>query len=621
MEARTKRNIKSGSEYDDLFPKSEGTDKKVKGNADVNDTVAFIPKVVHETLDQTKDISKKLKGSNVYGTCSNIWHFVYHHINYKKDQEGYEQIRSPARVWKDRFSGVDCYCYSTFISSVLTNLSIPHKLRITKYWKDYYQHIYPVVQNGAREIILDCVTDKFNYEVPYSEKKDYSMDLQYLNGFDGDGTEELGKILKKAMSKKSSAPMTNTKKAAPKGLFQKLKAKKAATSNGTSSPDSYRDSPSSVPAVKKKKKGLVKKVVSKINKVNPATILLRNGVLASMKLNIKNVAKRLRWSYLTPEQAKAKGILPDKFQKLVATRQKLENIFTVAGGKTDNLKKAILGGKGNKDKAVNGLGLLGVMDYTDYMNQYTPLDQLLGRETYYEENIEGLGQLGEPLTLTAIAAAAGVVAGIVGSLKQIGDIFGGGKKESADFDESKTDAPENNVDTSSVDPGVVHSTSNGSSAASSSVTPPSTDDDYSRSNSQSNQVTTTSSPSGAGDESSSNDDSSDDNSDSAITKSDLTVTNAITKTDVNTPDSKTPDQSFWEKNKSWLKPAAIGVGGVTLIAVGVHLMKGGKASNKSSSHSLSGLPHKKKKKHQRKAKGKRQKAKGKHRHKHPVALL
>jgi hypothetical protein len=46
MEARKKRHIKSGSEWDRLFPKSEGSNKTIKGNADVNDTVAFIPKVV-----------------------------------------------------------------------------------------------------------------------------------------------------------------------------------------------------------------------------------------------------------------------------------------------------------------------------------------------------------------------------------------------------------------------------------------------------------------------------------------------------------------------------------------------------------------------------------------------
>jgi len=597
MEARKKRNIKPGNDFDHLFPKSEGANKTIRRNADVSDTVAFIPKVVHETLNQTEAISRKLKGSNVYETCSRVWHFVYQHINYKKDQEGYEQIRSPSRAWKDRISGVDCDCFSTFISSILTNLGIKHKLRITKYWKSYFQHIYPVVQNGRKEIILDCVTDKFDYEVPYSENKDYPMDLQYLNGFDDGGMDELGKIFKKNMAKKGQIPATTQNSASPKGLLNKFKAKKAANSSSSNS---------SVPATKKKK-GFLKKVVSKINKVNPATVLLRNGVLASMKLNIKNVAKRLRWSYLTPEQAATKGILLEKFQKLVATRQKLENIFTVAGGKVDNLKKAILGGKGNKDKAMSGLGTLPMIEHSDYMNSYTSLGQLLGPEMYYSENIdgmEGLGQLGEPVTLTAIAAAAGVIAGIVASLKQIGDIFGGGKKESADFDESKTDAPENNVDTSKVQ------TSSLSPAVANDTSLPVAQESFD--NGESNSSPTNSSTT---DNSSTPDDMDEFNEDGAL----VTTNNAVTTTNTAT---KTPStlESFWDKNKSWLKPAAIGAGGLTLIAIGFHLMKKDKRPKRSSSHhSLSGVPRKRKKKHSRKKK--RQKPKRRTHHKRAIALL
>ena len=566
MEATKKRNIISGNEYDPLFPNSEGDNKTIQRNANVSDTVAFIPKVVQETVDQTKDIARTLKGKSVYETCSNIWHFVYQHINYKKDQEGYEQIRSPARAWQDRKQGVDCDCYSVFISSILTNLSIPHLLRITKYHKNFFQHIYPIVKNGNREIIIDCVTDKFDYEVPYSEKKDYPMDLQYLNGFDGDGMEELGKLVKR--NKFVSRPK------AAKKIKKKSNLKTTASSG------------SSVPAVKKKK-GLLKKVVSKINKFNPATILLRNGVLASMKLNVKNVAGRLRWSYLTPEQATAKGIIPEKFQRLLATRQKLENIFTTAGGKADNLRKAILGGKGNKDKAVNGLGMIPIVEWSPYLNEYTPIDQLLGQETYYSENIEGmkgLGQLGEPITLTSIAAAAGVIAGIVGALKQVGDIFGGKGKGSEDFDESKTDAPENNV--------------NASASNSSSQTPDTTNNSIVSNNSTSESNSST---------------ETDESIETDVTTTDNSVS---TTTDNNT--GKTPDdrKSFWEKNKTWLKPVAIGVGGLTLIAVGVHLMKG-KPHNKSSpSHSLSGVPYKKKKK-----KKHHRKHKSKHKHKTAIALL
>jgi hypothetical protein len=213
MEARKQRNIKSGTQYDHLFPQANVDTHTVQKNAGVSDTVAFIPKVVSRTLNHTKGIAHVLKGRNDYETCRNIWQFVYNHIAYKKDKDGYEQIRSPARSWHDRKSGVDCDCYTTFISSILANLGIKHLLRITKYSRDYFQHIYPVaLLPGNKRVILDCVTDQFDYEVPYSEKKDYPMDLQYLNGLDDFGPDdmgELGKLKKKGGKKKD-------------GLFKKI---------------------------------------------------------------------------------------------------------------------------------------------------------------------------------------------------------------------------------------------------------------------------------------------------------------------------------------------------------------------------------------------------------------
>jgi hypothetical protein len=601
MEAKKKRHIKPGLEYDTLFPRSENDNKTIRRNANVYHTVSFIPKVVQETLAQTKAIAQKLKANSTYDTCKNIWHFVYQHINYKKDEEGYEQIRSPARAWHDRQQGVDCDCYSVFISSVLTNLGIPHILRITKYHRDYFQHIYPVVPNGSKHITIDCVTDKFDYEVPYSEKKDYPMDLQYLNGFDGDGMEELGKLIKKNIAKnKGISPV----KTAMTTKLSKKAMKKAAKSN----PATPAPAGSSVPAPKKKK-GILKKVLNVVNKVNPATVLLRNGVLAAMKLNIKNVAKRLRWSYLPQEQAVAKGIDPAKFQKLVTTRQKLENIFYGAGGKPDNLRKAILGGKGNKDKAVSGLGILPMMDAA-YMNEHISLEQLLGPEIYYSENVEGMngfrgfGELGEPITLATVGAAMGVIAGIVAALKQIGDVFKNKEKGSEDFDEEKTDAPENNVN--------VPANSSTTAIPNIATNPiiPVTDDDVTSqsfnpaSTSEASSMNTNNamvktaeefSPASLNREVVTTDENTEE-------KSTSTNTNSTNKnTDNNTPPDK---QGFWDKNKKWLKPVAIGLGGLTIIAIGYKLSQGPKIQNKPSpkQHSLSGTPHKRKKKnHYRKS--------------------
>jgi hypothetical protein len=93
------------------------------------------------------------------------------------------------------------------------------------------------------------------------------------------------------------------------------------------------------------------------------------------------------------------------------------------------------------------------------------------------------------------------------------------------------------------------------------------------------------------------------------------TTNTTTTTDNSGSDADAGKESFWDKNKKWIKPVAIGVGGLTLIAIGFKLMNGNKHQNKSSpeSQSLSGTP--------RKRKQKRGKNKPKHHHKKAVALL
>ena len=316
-----------------------------------------------------------------------------------------------------------------------------------------------------------------------------------------------------------------------------------------------------------------------------------------MKLNIANVGKRLRWSYLSAQDAEKKGIIPEKFQRLVATRQKLENIFFTAGGKPDNLRKAILKGKGNKDRAVNGLD--GFDGMVEYMNEYTPMEQLLGTDIYYSENVEGmegvqgLGDLGEPFTLASIAAASGVIAGIAAMLKQVGDIFQKKGKNSEDFDEAKneqaekeivappvTDSPALPVPTQDVANPIIKNEAYLPPAI---LTPVMAN--------QQNAVPNYNTP---------------------ATKEKMQDEPLVADKVAGKGDDAKPDDDkstgFWDKNKKWLKPVAIGVGGLGLLAIGIKLLKGSggnNTQNKSSPNgkSLHGTPKHKpkpKKNHHRK---------------------
>lgn len=697
----TRENVKvrPGYEFDHYFPRAKLITITKKKGATVADTLKLIPAVIRETAFHTRKFAHEvIKADSVVETCRNVWEFVYNHIAYKKDEDGKEQVRSPARTWHDRHNfevdekgnfvkdafgnrvpmGVDCDCMSLFIVSVLYNLNLPAKIvfRITKYTKSYFEHIYPVmILPNGREIIIDCVLHQFNQEEPYTEKQDTPMDLEYLNGVtdstmnklsdapdlmgimdEREALSALGKIFKKKSGGGGGAP-------AKKGIFKKKVAsggpapakkgifKKKAAGGGAKKPLFKKKTAEQ----KKERKAKVKKFIGKglhvTNRINPVTVALRNGVLAGMKLNFLKIAENLRWSYLTPEQAQAKGADMGKYQKLKGVREKLEKIFHGAGGKPENLKKSILTGRGNRDKAVpmNGLGY--IPDNVDGLNEEMPLNQLLGREIYYSENVqgmegldgfeglEGFGELGDlgAATAASVAAASTVLTTIAGLIKSIGSLFpnkgkasegkkvagskktarkarkGGGEESALTNEEGGGDASEGagseegGESEGGGDPGG----DGGSGAEDSSSGEPSAGEESAGSEE--------SSGGDAGDESESgtngNTNSSPAAKDSGDTSGSLKAT-TLAKA-----------KTFWENNKKWIKPTGYVAGALGLILLVHKLLK---SRSVKPSLSLQGIGTKKKRKAQPKKnllsgiqskKGGKHRAKGHQQKKKMIALL
>lgn len=548
MEATKKRRIKSGEEFEHLFPKPLFLDPTIKKGATVNDTVRFIPQVVRETLFQTSKLAPLLKGRNVYETCKNIWDFVYEHIAYKKDEEGKEQIRSPARGWHDRFHGIDCDCYTVFISSILSNLKIKHKLRITKYKQDHFQHIYPIVPTtGGNYITVDCVVDRFNYEEPYSEKQDTTMELEYLNGVPSTNNVDVQDLM--GWEEIEGSDLGKIK------LFKKMSQPPGGDNSGKKGG---------------KLKNFIHKALHATNRLNPATALIRSGVLISMKLNLFKVASRLKFGYLTEEQAQQKEVDMSKFERLKKVKEKLEKIFYDAGGKPENLKKAILTGKGNKNHEVIGLGY--ILDDMTGFDENTPSNVLLGNEMYNDEGFNGLGELGSATASAAsITAATGIIGAIAGLLKGIGNIFPKKNKEGKDFENPESKEGDG-TSTEEVSQG----------AANVKIT-----------NSDTGESTTTTSSSG-GDGGGSGDNSK------AMMRSSNTSDSGG---DSGSASGGDKPAGFWEKNKKWLKPTAIGVTGLGLLFLGYKMMK---SKPPAPTPPLTGIKSRKKKKGGNKGKKKKQ---------------
>ena len=175
------RPIKDGSKYNSYFPVIKPKDRMIVGDktADVDDVVELMKKVVWKYQADTEKIADLLKSDNLEKTITNIWTFLYHHIQYKLDTTGLEELRRPARLWHDKNG--DCDDFAMTASSILTNLNIEHSFRITKYGKAYFQHVYIVVPHAKGHYVIDPVLSRANYEKPFTENKDFNMDLNGIN--------------------------------------------------------------------------------------------------------------------------------------------------------------------------------------------------------------------------------------------------------------------------------------------------------------------------------------------------------------------------------------------------------------------------------------------------------
>ena len=392
------RPIVNGRQYNRFFAIPKDNDRIILDDGDVDDTVELMKKVVWKYIDDTKLIAKELTGRNTVQTCNNVWNFLFNHIQYRLDKKGIEQLRRPCRSWAEREQGIDCDCFSIFVSSILTNLQIPHKFRITKYGSsDVFQHVYVIVPHQNTQLTIDCVLNRFNYEKPYSQKKDFTMNLSGINvavlsGIDGDvfdlvsGFEGLGDLaspendraiyehLVKTRTMIAQNPNSvSTVEYTPAFLKMldyaienwntpnraaalEILAKNEEALNRLNGVEDISDlegfDDDQFGAAKKapQKKAFFKKVGEAAKKggkafirFNPLTITSRGGFLLFLKMNIKKVSSRLQWAYKSKEEAAKNGVNEKAWNNAKNGLKKLEKLFVkTLQGKPEAMKKAIL---------------------------------------------------------------------------------------------------------------------------------------------------------------------------------------------------------------------------------------------------------------------------------------
>lgn len=169
-----------------MVPEPIGKNEVIKryGADPERDTVPLIQRTAPRQAWQGKKLAAYLKGKTVAETVRNDWDFFIKHIQYKKDADGKEQVRSLRRLVHNAAEGGDCDCFVNGLANLLINQGIDFKLRIAKYnGNAEYSHIYIVVPTGnGKYITLDPVVHQFNYEVPFTDKKDFAMRLESLDG-------------------------------------------------------------------------------------------------------------------------------------------------------------------------------------------------------------------------------------------------------------------------------------------------------------------------------------------------------------------------------------------------------------------------------------------------------
>jgi hypothetical protein len=443
------RASRDGKEFEGILPAPSWTEELVKRDGIVTDTVSEMKKVIRKHAWQTSKLAPLLKGKDLYETCHNIWNFLFTHIKYKEDDEGKEQLRTPALSWAVRRNrGIDCDDFTLFAGCLLFNLKIPFYIRIARYeGKNFFQHVYPLVPLKDKQYItIDAVLDEYDTEKQPIETKDFllmdttnlnGIDISVLGGIEDDTLKEISGILSGEDFKEVNqmeglgtiASREDELNAIQNHLIRtrNIIARNPELIHDTEHPESFlgridyalkywdtdkRDEALGIlsgeeeqinameglsatdeahedvelfyglnglgaydvlgkakrqrkffakvkQAVKKAGQG-IKKVAKKLVRFNPLTVTIRAAVLLALKVNLLKVSSKLKWGYLTEQEAIAHGFDLAEWRKLKEQLAQAEKMFVnTLQGKAENFKRAILTGRAGKLSGTDlGLGVV-----------------------------------------------------------------------------------------------------------------------------------------------------------------------------------------------------------------------------------------------------------------------
>jgi hypothetical protein len=135
---------------------------------------------------QVERLAAHLKDDDEMQSAFNIWHWLHTNVRYNYDTPGEEEIRTPARVWADRESGVDCDCLAVFTACLLICMGYKPTFEIVAFNNSpTFSHIYVNLDGMAIDRVLPVFLAR-----PGNITKTQIMDIPVysLSGIDGCNT-------------------------------------------------------------------------------------------------------------------------------------------------------------------------------------------------------------------------------------------------------------------------------------------------------------------------------------------------------------------------------------------------------------------------------------------------
>jgi hypothetical protein len=135
---------------------------------------------------QVERLAAHLKDDDEMQSAFNVWHWLHTNVRYNYDTPGEEEIRTPARVWADRESGVDCDCLAVFTACLLICMGYKPTFEIVAFNDSpTYSHIYVNLDGMAIDRVLPVFLAR-----PGNIRKTQIMEIPVysLSGIDGCNT-------------------------------------------------------------------------------------------------------------------------------------------------------------------------------------------------------------------------------------------------------------------------------------------------------------------------------------------------------------------------------------------------------------------------------------------------